>query len=332
MIMAKPHILEKTESLVVRYPEIESYTEQQLDIFWTDKEVNLEKDINGILTDFTESELHGVVTTLKLFTLYELRAGDYWSDRYTKIFKRHEFKEWAAAASMMEHCVHKKFYNKINKLLHLDNDEFYESYVKEPVLKERMEFIDSIASSKNDLISLAGFSMIEGSVLYSAFSYLKHFQSNGKNKAPNLVKGIDFSVRDEDLHSIVGAWSFRTLKSQLKLKASHEDALLDDIVEMANVIYEHEAKIIDMVVEKGEPENYRAVDGKAFVQSRINLCVNRLGYDDIFVVESNPIADYFYKGIKSYGFNDAFVGMSNEYKRSWSEDKFVIKGKYKNDN
>ena len=39
---------------------------------------------------------------------------------------------------------------------------------------------------------------------------------------------------------------------------------------------------------------------------------------------------YFYKGIRNYGFNDAFVGMSNEYKRSWDESKFVIKGKYTN--
>jgi ribonucleotide reductase beta subunit family protein with ferritin-like domain len=118
--------------------------------------------------------------------------------------------------------------------LHLNTDEFYLDYVNDPVLKERMDFVDSIASSKNDLISLAGFCLIEGSVLYSSFSYLKHFQSNGKNKLPNLVRGIDFSVRDEDLHSLVGAWSFKSLKSQLQLKASHEDALLDDIIEILN--------------------------------------------------------------------------------------------------
>jgi ribonucleotide reductase beta subunit family protein with ferritin-like domain len=330
--MTKAHIQEKSESFVIRYPEIDEFMEQQLDIFWTAKEVNVEKDINSVLTDFTEAERHGVITTLKLFTLYELRAGDYWSDRYTKIFKRPEFKAWGAAASMVEHCVHRKFYNKINELLHLNTDEFYTDYVKDETLKARMEFVESVASSKNDLISLSGFCLIEGAVLYSSFSYLKHFQSNGKNKLPNLVRGIDYSVRDEDLHSLVGAWSFKALKSQLKLKAVHEDALLDDIVEMANVIYEHEARIIDMVIEKGEPENYRGEDGKNFVKSRINLCMNRLGYDDIFVVESNPIADYFYRGIKNYGFNDAFVGMSNEYHRAWDESKFTIKGKYKNAN
>lgn len=328
--MSKVHIQQYTDSLVLRYPEIKQFTKDQLDIFWTADEVNVEKDINSILTDFTESERHGVITTLKLFTLYELRAGDYWGDRYSKIFKRHEFKAWGAVASMMEHCVHKEFYKKINDLLHLDTDEFYLDYVNDVTLKARMEFIESIAKSKNDLISLSGFCLIEGSVLYSSFSYLKHFQSNGKNKLPNLVRGIDFSVRDEDLHSVVGAWSFKALKSQLNLKASHEHALLDDIVEMANIVYKHEARIIDMVVEKGEPENYRAEDGKNFVKSRINICMNRLGYDDVFVIDNNPIAAYFYKGIKNYGFNDAFVGLSNEYKRSWDETKFTIKGKYKN--
>ena len=331
--MSIPHILEKTESFVIRYPEAESFMNDQLEVFWTAGEVNVEKDINAILTDFTDAEKHGVITTLKLFTLYELRAGsDYWCGRFMRTFKRPEMQALGATFGMIELAVHKPFYNKINELLHLNTDDFYESYVNDPILKQRMDFIGNVVNNKNDLVSLAGFSMIEGAVLYSSFAFLKHFQSNGKNKLTNVVRGIDFSIRDESLHSTAGAWVFRTLKHQSKLKASHEDALLDDIIEMANVVYEHECHIIDMIFSLGEIENINKDDLKTFVQSRINICLQQLGYNEVFVITSNPIADYFYKGIKNYGFNDAFVGMSNEYKRGWDETKFTIKGKYKNAN
>ena len=329
--MSKAHIQEKTESFVIRYPEAVQFMEDQLDIFWTAKEVNVEKDIASILTDFTESEKHGVITTLKLFTLYELKAGsDYWTGRFMRMFKRPEIQAMAATFGMFELAVHKPFYNKINELLHINTDEFYESYVTDPLLKSRMDFIDSVVNSKNDLVSIAGFSMIEGAILYSSFAFLKHFQSNGKNKLTNMVRGLNFSIRDEQLHSLAGAWAFKSLKAQMKLKSSHEEALLDDVIEMAESIYEHESRIIEMIFEKGDIENCNKDDLKSFVKSRINICLTQLGYAELFVVESNKIADYFYKGIKNYSFNDFFTGMSADYNRNWDETAFTFKGKYKN--
>lgn len=329
--MTKAHILEKTESFVIRYPEAVQFTDDQLSIFWLPNEVNVEKDINSILTEFSESEKHGVITTLKLFTLYELKAGsDYWCGRFMRTFKRPELQAMASTFGMFELAVHKVFYNKINELLHINTDDFYEDYVNDPILKSRMDFIDSVVSNKNDLVSLAGFSIVEGAILYSSFAFLKHFQSQGKNKLTSVVRGINFSVRDESLHSIAGAWVFKTLKSQMKLKAVREDALLDEIIEIAETIYEHESRIIDMIFEKGNIDGIKKEDMKSFVKSRINICLNQLGYSDIFTVESNPIADYFYKGLKNYAFNDFFVGMSAEYNRNWDETAFTIKGKYKN--
>jgi ribonucleotide reductase beta subunit family protein with ferritin-like domain len=329
----KPHIQEKSESFVIRYPEAEDFMNEQLKIFWTADEVNVEKDIHSILTDFTESEKHGVITTLKLFTLYELRAGsDYWCGRFMRMFKRPEIQAMGSVFGAFELGVHKPFYNKINELLHINTDEFYESYVTDPLLKSRMDFIDSIVSSKNDLVSLAGFSLVEGCILYSSFAFLKHFQSNGKNKLTNMVRGLNFSVRDEQLHSLAGAWAFKTLKSQLKLKSSHEEALREDVIEMAENIFVHESRIIDMIFEKGDIENCNKDDLKIFVKSRINVCLTQLGYAELYVIESNNIADYFYKGIKNYAFNDFFTGMSAEYSRNWDETAFKFKGKYKNDN
>ena len=47
----------------------------------------------------------------------------------------------------------------------------------------------------DDMVSVATFSLVEGVILYSAFGFLKHYQSQGKNKLMNVVRGINFSVR-----------------------------------------------------------------------------------------------------------------------------------------
>lgn len=76
------------------------------------------------------------------------------------------------------------------------------------MLNARVEHIGKIIDDESDLVSLAGFSMVEGVILYSSFAFLKRYQSQGKNKLLNIVRGINFSVRDENLHSVGGAWCF----------------------------------------------------------------------------------------------------------------------------
>jgi ribonucleotide reductase beta subunit family protein with ferritin-like domain len=79
--------------------------------------------------------------------------------------------------------------------LHIDTPEFYLSFKQTPAMLERMKHINEIIDHESDLVSLAGFSMVEGVILYSSFAFLKHYQSQGKNKLLNVVRGINFSVR-----------------------------------------------------------------------------------------------------------------------------------------
>jgi ribonucleotide reductase beta subunit family protein with ferritin-like domain len=323
----KPHVLESTESLVVNYKEAVEFTNQQLKIFWLPDEIKVEKDVQDILVNFTESEKHGVLTTLKLFSLYELKAGaEYWSGKFTRLFKRPEFQRMGVTFAMFELAVHKPFYNKINELLHVSTDEFYESYVKDPILKDRMDFIDEIISAKgtylDDLFSLAAFSMVEGAILYSSFAFLKHFQSKGKNKLLNIVRGINFSVRDENLHSIGGAWAFKILKSQVELNEAEEEILRARLKEAAIKLYEHECRIIEMVFEKGKIDGITANQMKNFAASRVDFCLQQLGYNKTFDIKYNPIADWFYDGINGYSSNDFFTGVGNSYHRNWDESEF----------
>lgn len=308
------------------------FANQQLKIFWLPDEIKVEKDIQDILVNFTESEKHAVITTLKLFSIYETHAGsEYWGSRFKTMFNSAEFHRMASVFSMFELAVHAPFYNKINQLLHIDTPDFYLSYLDNPILKERVEYVGKVINSDHDLLSLAAFSLVEGVILYSSFAFLKHYQSQGKNKLMNVVRGINFSVRDENLHSKAGAWCFKFMLNQQQLSQDQKDSLEKEVRASADILLLHEIEIIKMLFDKGEIKGITPHQLECFVKSRINECLKELGYSKQHEVTYNPIAEWFYKGINDYTFNDFFSGMGNQYHRQWNELDFIWKAKETND-
>lgn len=317
-------ITDKKEAYVFDYKEPIEFANTQMGIFWTADEIDVSKDIQDIRVNMTEAESHGVITTLKLFTLYELLAGnEYWGGVVAKWFPRPEIQRMASCFSFFELNVHAPFYNKLNEALGLDTEEFYTSYVNDTILKQRMEFIDNIVSSDNKLLSVGAFSMVEGAILYSNFAFLKHFQAQGKNKLNNVVAGINFSSRDENIHSEAGAWLYKQLKHEMNLSEEESSMINEKLIATANEVYEHECRIIDMIFEKGHIKGITDHQLKHFVQSRLDLCLKNLGIEPIFKPHYNPIASWFYKGINSIQFHDFFSRVGNEYNRNWNEEKFT---------
>lgn len=194
--MKEAEIQKYQPAYIYKYDEFAKLADEQMKIFWPWSEIKVAKDKQDLLVNMTEAEYHGVVTTLKLFTKYELFVGnEYWLSRVMQRFPRPEIQRFAAVAGHVELNSHAPFYNQINKELFLDTEEFYNSYVEDPILVDRMKFISDLVDHEDDAISLAGFSVVEGKILYTNFAFLKHFQSKGKNKIANVVRGINMSVR-----------------------------------------------------------------------------------------------------------------------------------------
>lgn len=321
MTVEIPHILQHG-GLVVEYPEIHKFVDKQQSIFWTHHEIKLEKDIQDILVNFTESERHGVMYAQKLFTKYEVKAGqDYWAGRFAKTYPRVEFQDLATTNAFFE-TIHRRFYQNLNEKMHLHTNEFYEDYANDPVLKERMDFIDEYINDPDDLLSVGVFSIVEGAVLYSTFAYFKHYQSQGKNKIKAFVSGINFSAKDENVHSQAGAYTFRIHLHQMKLTPEAQEALFAKIYKAAEKLREHEHHICDKLFEKGRVEGITANQLKNFVDSRIDLCLEQLGMSAVYKPTSNPIAEWFYLGLSNAKIHDFFASQGNDYNRNWSEEAF----------
>lgn len=325
-------ILTPKTTYTVDYPTAIEFAKQQAEVFWLPDEIEVEKDLHDLKTNFTDAEYHGVVSTLKLFTLYELNVGnDYWQNYVSKVFPRPDIQRMAATFSFMELGVHAPFYNKINEVLGLDNDEFYTDYLNDEVLSNRMKWIGSRTEKRNSvydiLKSIGIFSMIEGAILYSSFAFLKHFNSVGKNKLINLNAGINFSAIDETIHSQAGAWLFRTTLDEAKKDGQVTDIFLEELIgeleEIAKIILEHESIIIDKIFEKGQIKGITDNQLKKFVESRLDICLENLGLKAIFKPTYNPIKSWFYKDLESSTLHDFFSSTGSDYNRNWIEGRFI---------
>lgn len=298
------------------------FADTQLSVFWTADEVKVEKDIQDVLTNFSESEKHAVLTTLKLFSIYETHIGDeWWSGRFKDMFPRADYHRMASVFSMFELAVHAPFYNKINELLYINTPEFYLSYQHDPVLAARVEHIGEMLNDPDDCVALGSFCMTEGVILYSNFGFLKHYQSQGKNKLTNVVRGINFSVRDEALHAKATAYAFK--EKYVKLDEGNAFVVHTKLRVTAQKILDHEIQIIAKLFEKGKIPGITAHQLENFVKSRINVCFSDMGLPAVYEVTYDPISEYFYKGINDYQFNDFFAGVGREYNRNWNEDGFT---------
>lgn len=304
---------------IAEYPEAVELTNKQINVFWFPEEINVEKDVQDILVNLTEAERHGVITTLKLFTKYELIVGDeYWNKVGTLFKKPACVSRMANCYSFVEQNVHAPFYSKINEALGLANNQFYTEYLQDEVLRERIAMLERYASSDRIDEFLAALAFVEGVVLYSSFAFLMHFQSQGKNKILNIVRGINFSARDESLHSEASAWLYRTFHAENNIVPNEEL-----VSEMAELVREHEHRIVDKIFEQGDIEGITDVQMKHFIDSRINVVMRNLGFHNKYEVKYNPISEWFYKGINDYVMNDFFSGQGREYKRDWNEGEFT---------
>ena len=308
---------------IVEYPEFHKLADEQMHTFWPWDEPEVENDIQDVRVLMTDAERHGLMTTLKLFTHYEMHAGDdYWAGRVMKDFHRPEIQRMASMFSAVELNSHAPFYNRINELLYVDTEEFYGEYLHDSVLNGRMKFIGRIIKSKNIKLSLAGFSFIEGAVLYSSFAFLKHFQAQecGKDLIKNICRGINLSVADENTHAVGGALLFQRVVEERGL----EDYERRAIYQIAEEVYEHEKQIIKKLFEQGDISGITEKNLQDFVKHRVNLCLTQLGLDGIYPEgdQDGFIRSWFYKNINSVQFHDFFTGSGSEYNIKWNEQRF----------
>jgi ribonucleoside-diphosphate reductase beta chain len=263
------------------YPKAHEYWLKQQQAHWIHTEVPMMSDINDWKQNLNETEKNIIGSILKGFAQTETVVNDYWTGLVTKWFRKPEIIAMATTFGAME-TIHAEAYSLLNEELGLDDfSEFLEDETTMAKIETLMNVRDSFIGDPDwheVAKSLAIFSAFtEGVNLFSSFAVLLSFKMRNKLKGVGQI--VEWSIRDESLHSEAGCWLFRTLiEENPSLKTPDLETAIN---EAALISLKLELDFIDKVYELGDLEGCSKYNLQNFIKHRVNTKLGDLGYNPI---------------------------------------------------
>jgi ribonucleoside-diphosphate reductase beta chain len=320
----KPRLIYKP----FEYQEAADYWLKQQQAHWLHTEVPMMSDLTDWNSNLNKTEKNIIGSILKGFAQTETVVNDYWSGLVTKWFRKPEIVAMAVTFGSFE-TIHAEAYSLLNETLGLDNfDEFLEDEATMAKIQNLMDIRDSFEGDTNwheVAKSLAIFSAFtEGVNLFSSFAVLLSFKMRNKLKGVGSI--VEWSIRDESLHSEAGCWLFRTLlKENPQLKTQELEAAIN---EAALLSLKLELDFIDKVYSMGDLEGCNKYDLQNFIKYRVNTKLGDLGYKgiisdiDLTSVEKMKWFDHLSAGKQHSDFFSTRVTNYSKGHLTWDESIF----------
>lgn len=296
------------------YEQAFDYWNKAQSAHWLHLEVSLASDINDWKLILSESEKNVIGNTLKGFVATEIFIEDYWACKVSRWFKKPEIQMMASCFASFE-GIHAVAYSYLEESLGIQN---HEAFLHEPTAKSKIDrLINCKGKGKEDIAkSLAVFSAFnEGVNLFSSFAILMSFSK--RNLMKGLGKIIEFSIRDESLHSEAGVWLFNTFIKEFPEVMT--DDLKQQIYESARLTVQLEDAFIDKAFELGPIEGLDPKDLKNYIRFRTNTKLSDLGlkynWKNIDKESLNKLSwfDVMSQGVTN---SDFFAGRETNYSKN----------------
>jgi ribonucleoside-diphosphate reductase beta chain len=279
--------------------------------------VPLASDLNDWKQKLTESEKNLIGNILKSFAQTEVHVNDYWSSKVSQWFPKPEIVAMTSTFGSFE-AIHAQAYARLNEALDLED---FKAFLEDEAALSKIERLTEtpMGTLSEKAQSLAIFSAFtEGVNLFSSFAILMSFQLR------NLMKGtgqiIEWSVRDESLHSKAGCWLFRTLLDEMQELDTEE--LRNKVTEACHLSVQLEFDFIEKAFEMGEVEGLNRAQLQNFIKARANEKMVELGYNAVY----NDIDPNLLKQMEWFGHltsgkthQDFFAGRVTDYAKSTSD-------------
>ncbi|MFZ9302930.1 MAG: ribonucleotide-diphosphate reductase subunit beta [Sediminibacterium sp.] len=302
------------------YQQAFEFYKNQHRAHWLADEVPLASDLNDWRLNLNESEKNLIGNILKSFAQTEVHVNDYWSGKISQWFPKPEIVAMAGSFGAFE-AIHAEAYARLNDELGLDD---FQAFMEDEASRNKIERLLETPSEtlEEKALALAIFSAFtEGVNLFSSFAILMSFQLR------NLLKGtgqiVEWSVRDESLHSQAGCWLFRTLMQESPELDTVE--MRNNVIEACNLSVKLEFDFIDKAFEMGNIEGLTKDQLKNFIKARANDKMKELGYNPVY----NDIDPALLKQMEWFGHltsgkthQDFFANRVTDYSKStgdWSD-------------
>jgi len=299
------------------YQEAFDFYKNQHRAHWLADEVPLASDLNDWKLKLNESEKNLIGNILKSFAQTEVHVNDYWSTKVSVWFPKPEIQAMARVFADFE-SIHAEAYARLNEELGLDD---FKAFMEDEASKAKIDRLIEVPGEtiEERALSLAIFSAFtEGVNLFSSFAILMSFQLR------NLMKGtgqiVEWSVRDESLHSKAGCWLFRTLLNEQPELNTAE--MRNKIVEACELSVQLEFDFIEKAFEMGDIDGLNKEQLKAFIKARANEKLIELGYQSIYNdIDPNLVKQMEWFGHLTSGktHQDFFAGRVTSYSKSTAD-------------
>ena len=216
-------------------------------------------------------------------------------------------------------CIHAEAYNYLSETLGIND---FEAFLQDPAAMAKFNsLVDARDENEQDIArSLAVFSAFaEGVSLFSSFAVLMRFPAFNKMKGLGTI--VEYSSRDEALHSEAGIWLFNTYLSEKPHLRT--DKLEQDIYEAARTCVKLEEDFINSIFEGGDLLGLKSDDLKNYIRARANKKLMELGYKPVIEFDSASASaisswfDIFTGGARNHDF---FLTRETNYSRGESFD------------
>jgi ribonucleoside-diphosphate reductase beta chain len=321
----------KIEIRPLIYDWAETFWEMSERSPWWHKSINMQSSKLDWEVSLSLREKNVIGNILKGFAQTETEVTSYWGIYIPTWFPNNEIAAMATGFAARE-VLHSRAYIYLNDTLGLQD---FDGFLKEPSIAARLENLMNIgdnyanASLQEKAISVAIFSAgCEGVALFSAFSILLSFRNrklkNGEtyNKLTGVAEQMEWSIKDENLHSIAGCMIFRTLCAENKgLKEVVEQEVRDGM----KLVVTLEEDYLDKIFEMGDIPTISKEEVLAFLYNRANEKFKELGYDyELYPVDEKLVKemDWFNSVISSNKDNDFFASHSSAYSTSQGDWDF----------
>ena len=304
------------------YPKAYDYWLKQQQAHWLHTEVPMAQDVTDWKSNMKDHEKNVVGQILKGFAQTETIVNDYWSTLVTKWFRKPEVIMMGTTLGSSE-TIHAEAYSLLNEQLGLDNfAEFLEDETTAAKIEALMAVRDNDDGTANwheRAKSLAIFSAFtEGVNLFSSFAVLLSFKLQNKLKGVGQI--VEWSIRDESLHSEAGCWLFRTLiKENPDLNTPELEAAIN---EAALLSLQLELNFIEKVYELGDLEGCSKYNLTNFIKNRVNTKLADLGYQPILTdVDMSAVNEMKWFDVLSAGkqHTDFFANRVTNYSKGHLE-------------
>jgi ribonucleoside-diphosphate reductase beta chain len=310
------------------YQEAADYWLKQHQAHWLHTEVPMMSDLADWNSNLNETEKNIIGSILKGFAQTETVVNDYWTQLVTKWFRKPEVIMMATTFGAFE-TIHAEAYSLLNETLGLEN---FAEFMEDEATMAKIEALTTVRDSYNGekniheiAKSLAIFSAFtEGVNLFSSFAILLSFKMRNKLKGVGQI--VEWSIRDESLHSEAGCWLFRTLIDENpEIKTPELETAIN---EAALLSLKLELNFIRKCYELGDLEGCPQYDLENFIKNRINTKLGDLGYKaiisdiDVTAVERMKWFDHLSGGKQHSDFFSTRVTNYSKGTMSWDESIF----------